>query len=102
MTGLGQSLYAYLYYYKIKYHLLSSVDIVCIKSFLLLHTNSDSIICIVLSSMASIEEYSNSVIYEKRVYLSSVLKFIKYLYVYRVSETHVSYEIDEGTVNYSE
>lgn len=37
LTGLGQSLYNYLFFYKIKYHLLSSNDIICLKMFILLH-----------------------------------------------------------------
>lgn len=38
-SGLSQSLYSYLYFYKLKYHLVSSVDIVTTKIILLISKN---------------------------------------------------------------
>jgi hypothetical protein len=55
--GFGQSIQLYLLYYKIKLHLLSSVDIVSLKLFLLLIGDKNSLLS--LESLIKIDNLNN-------------------------------------------
>ena len=84
-TGLGQSLYTYLYFYKLKYHLISSVDIVTIKLLLLICKDG----LLISLGQTSDEQLSPVELAKTKLLLNNTLRFIKYLYAFSVSESNL-------------
>ena len=95
--GFGHSLYPYLYFYKIKNRLMSSIDILAIKTFLLMRNEP---LPFLFESIAEIDhnkietEDMDKYLKEKRIYFDYSLTLLFYLYVSESAEIYLSYEID--------